>query len=78
MNPATLKAIAYRLRHSTTTQAKRNIIDSYPELKGKPIKTILALIRVQEEIVENKPITKRNRWLRSYYARGKQNEPETI
>lgn len=69
MNPATLKAIAYRLRHSTTTQAKRNIIDSYPELKGKPIKKVYALIKVQEEVIEGKN-TARNK-LRAYYARKK-------
>jgi hypothetical protein len=54
MKPSDLTAIAYRLRHSTTAKAKREIINSYPELKGKTIKSVLSLIRVQEEFIQGK------------------------
>lgn len=44
-------AISYKLRHATTSVQKRSIIDSYPELKGRSIQKVQAMIRVYEDII---------------------------
>jgi len=56
MDRYALEAVRIRLKHTKTDEQARAVIDSYPELQGKDMATVMAMTDINTDQLKGRPL----------------------